>query len=69
MSVNDFFLSGLVSVDDSFLLIHEADLNRFIAVVLHGLDLGYHAGTCLKDGYRNEHAVVVEDLSHSDFGS
>ena len=69
MSVNDFFLACLVSVDDPFLLIHKTDLHRFVPVVFHGLDLSHHAGTGLKDGYRNEYAVVVEDLSHSDFGS
>ena len=69
MSVNDFLLAGLVFVDDSFLLVNEANLYGLVAVVLNGLDLCYNAGTSLKYGYGNQYAVVVENLSHSDFGS
>ena len=53
---------------DLFLLVCEADLYCAVAVVLNSLDLCYHTGTCLKNRYRNQYAVFIEDLSHSDFG-
>ena len=69
MSVNDLFLSALVSVDNSFLLVNEANLHCAVAVVLNRLDLRYHAGTCLKNGNRNQCAVFRENLGHSDLSS
>ena len=44
MSVNNFFLTSLVFVDDSFLLVDEANLYCLVAVVLNGLDLCNNAG-------------------------
>ena len=69
MSVNDFLLASLVSVDNFFFLINETNLNCFVTIIFYGLDLCYDTGTSLKYGYRDQHAVFVEDLSHSDFGS
>ena len=69
VSVDYFFLTGRIFVDDSVFLINKANLNRTVTVILYSLDLCYNAGSCLKYGNRNQGSVFVEDLSHSDFGS
>ena len=43
----------------------EAQLNCLIAVALNGLLLHYGAGTSLDDGYGNDLAVLIEQLSHA----
>lgn len=53
VSVDDFFLSALVSVDNSVLLVYKTNLNCFVAVVFHCLDLCYHTRSSLKHGYGN----------------
>ena len=45
----------------------EAQLNSLIAVALDGLLLHDGAGTRLDDGHGNDLAVLVEQLSHTDF--
>ena len=67
MSVDDFLFAARVLVDDSVLLIHEADLYCAVAVVLRSLYLSHHTGACLKHCHRNQSSVFVEDLGHSDF--
>ena len=66
VSVDNFLLAACISVNDFVLLINEANLYCAVAVVLNGLNLCYYAGACLKNGYRNECAVFIEDLCHSD---
>ena len=53
MSVNDFFLSVLVLVDDSFLLVNKANLYCAVTVVLCGLHLCYYTRSSLKYCYGN----------------
>mgnify|MGYP000830983364 FL=1 len=53
MSVNDFLLASLVSVDNFFFLINETNLNCFVTIIFYGLDLCYDTGTSLKYGYRD----------------
>src|SRR5690606_17553084 len=49
-----------------FLHVVEADLDRFVAVVLGIFFLKDHAGTRLDDGDRDHGAVGGKDLRHSD---
>ena len=67
VEVNHLPVAAGVLVDDPLLLVHKAHLNCLVAVVLHGLDLRDHAGACLKNRHRNQHASIGEDLGHSDF--
>ena len=53
MSVNDFFLSVLIFVNDSFLLVNKANLYCAVTVVFCGLNLCYHTRSSLKYCYRN----------------
>ena len=57
-------LQGLGHVFDGD--VAEADLNRGVAVVLHGLLLDNHAGPRFDDGDRDDVALLVEDLRHAD---
>ncbi len=67
VTVNNFFLSAFVFVDDLVFLVNETNLNSFISVILNSLDLCYSTRSCLKNCYRSKCSVFVEDLSHSDF--
>ena len=59
---------ALCRLADQFVsLVNKTNLNRLVAVVLNGLNLGNHAGTSLKHGYRNQRPVFCENLGHSDF--
>ena len=51
------------------LLIHvsKTNLNRIVTVVCDCLYLCHNTGTSLKDSYRSQNAVLIEDLRHSDF--
>ena len=44
-------------------IFNEAYLYSTVAVILHGLYLSNHAGTSLKHGYGNEHAIFIEGWS------
>ena len=57
-------LHRLVQVLVSHLAV--TDLHGFIAVVFDCLLLGHDAGTCLDDSNRNELAVLIKELSHTD---
>ncbi|MPM61318.1 hypothetical protein SDC9_108176 [bioreactor metagenome] len=48
------------------LALTETQLNRRVAVALHGLDIGHHARTGLNHRHRDQYAVLVVDLSHAD---
>ena len=67
MSVYDLLLAAGILVNNLILLVNEAYLYSTVAIILHGLYLSNHAGTSLKHGYGNEHAIFIEDLSHSNF--
>ena len=67
VSVDYIFLPAC-SVNNLFFLVNEANLYCLVSVVLYGLNLCYYTGTSLKYGYGNQHAIFIEDLSHSDFG-
>ena len=41
-------------------------LNRRVAVALTGLDIGHHARTGFDHRHRDQHAVLVVDLRHTD---
>jgi hypothetical protein len=45
----------------------EANLNRFITVLLFSPDLDYPAGACFYDSEGNNPALVVKNLGHSQF--
>ena len=49
-----------------FLDVSEAELYSVVAFLLSGLNLGYHARTSFDNGYRDNLAVSVEDLGHTD---
>ena len=55
--------------DSVCFLIFKSDLNSFVAVVLHGLDLGDCLRTRFDDGYGDDVAFFGEDLRHADFSS
>ena len=46
--------------------IFEADLNSIVTILISCLDLRDYARASLKDCYRSEDAVLVEDLGHTD---
>ena len=49
------------------LSIHETELNGVITIVLSGLLLRNNAGAALNDGNGDYVALLVKDLSHTDF--
>ena len=57
MSVYDLLLAAGILVNNLILLVNEAYLYSTVAIILHGLYLSNHAGTSLKHGYGNEHAI------------
>ena len=68
VAVSDFLLAVLVNCGDALFSIAVADLNCLIAVILDCLDLCDYAGASLKDCYRNQSTVFLEDLGHTDLG-
>src|SRR5699024_2960808 len=69
VAVNDLFLAAFIFVDDLVLLVNKSNLNCIVTVILNCLNLCYYTRTSLKNCYRCQHAVFVEDLCHSDFCS
>ena len=69
VSVDNFFLTTLIFVNNLVFLVYKANLYSLVSVVLYCLDLCYYTRTSLKYGNWNQCSVFVEDLSHSDFSS
>ena len=64
VSLSEVALHGLVNLCGTEIAVTQLDSS--VAVVLHGLLLNNDAGTGLNDGHRNDIALFVEDLGHTD---
>ncbi|MOA67280.1 hypothetical protein D3C78_1943840 [compost metagenome] len=47
----------------------EAHLDGRVAFLLGGLDLGDDVGAQLDDGHRDDRAVLIKNLGHSEFAT
>ena len=60
VTVNDFFLSTFVFVDDLVFLVNESNLYSFVTVILYSLDLCYYTRTSLKYSYRCKNISLMK---------
>jgi len=69
VTMNDFFFTIFVFVNCLIFLVNKTNLYCTVSIILYSLDLCYYTRTSLKNCYRSQYSVFVEDLSHSDLRS